>query len=149
MVCPVVALPNPNAAAIIQLIRDLSTFDAIGRTASSATLKAYNRCVSKKAYDWMNRCSSFEEWNEATVNEHSTLVKIMLQWVVDRLPAITDNEIEAIFHDNPVCTVLIEPEDNLLKRLGYRSSGVRTERYAAAGIDMIYLSEDPTQRRWR
>jgi hypothetical protein len=134
---------NSNGEAIIQLMRDLSNFDAIGRTATSKTLKRYNRCVSQKAYDWISHCSSFDQWHEATTNEHSAPINIMLKWIIERSPSITDEEIEQIFHDNPVCTVLKDPENDLLRKLGYHSSGTRRARYAAAGIEIIYLSKDP------
>ena len=146
--------PTSDPEDVDQLMRDCSNFDAIGslangRTITSMTLKQYNRCVSERAHRYMTECSSFEQWDKATTNEHSTPVGVMRLWITERLHSITDEEIRVYFCDNPVCTILIDPEDNLLRSLGYHTRGTKDIRYTAAGIKMVRLANEPVlwQRR--
>jgi len=133
---------QPLTDTVNQLMRDLSNFDAIGRTASSPDLKAHNRWVSQKAYDLIKKCATFEQWNQSVINEHSTPVKVMLKWLIDH-PLMTDIEIMQFFHESPVCSITYEEDNNLPK-----SSGTHPERYRAAGIVMIKLDQDPIEF-WR
>jgi len=94
-----------------QPMRDCSNFDemgdvANGRTVDSKTLKQHNVLVSKAAHEFMSQCSSFEQWHEATINEHSTPINVMREWIKNGLRSVTVEEIIKYFHDNPVCTIL-------------------------------------------
>jgi hypothetical protein len=137
--------PDSDPAVIIQLMRDLSNFAAMGQSGDSYALKMHNTCVSKKALDLMDRCASFGQWHQQTTNEHSTPISVLLKQIVDRLRAITDEEIKQLFRDNPVCTVTKE-EDAKLRELGYHSSGTRQVRYEAAGIAIIESPIKPHMR---
>ncbi len=66
---------NSDPDVVDQLLRDLSNFDAMSQPGNSYKLKMNNRCMSQKALDLMSRCSSFDQWNEQTTNEHSTPMK--------------------------------------------------------------------------
>jgi transcriptional regulator with XRE-family HTH domain len=141
---------------IDQLMRDCSNFDAIGdvangRTVDSKTLKQHNTLVSKGAHEFMSQCTSFEQWHEATINEHSTPINVMRDWIKQRLHSITDEEIMKYFRDNPVCSILKYPEDKLLREhpLGYHASGTIERRYPAAGIELVRLPKKPIYRKWR
>jgi hypothetical protein len=138
----------------IQLMRDCSNFDAMGDLASgrrvdSFTLKQHNALLSKGAREFMDQCSSFEQWHKATTNEHSTPINVMQEWIRERLYSITDEEIMSYFRENPVCTVLIYPEDKKLRDLGFHASGTIKDRYRHAGIELERLAQKPKDRRWR
>jgi hypothetical protein len=148
------ASPASDPDDVDQLMRDCSNFDAMGtvangRTIPSKTLKQYNRCVSERAHEFMSHCRSFEQWHDATTNEHSTPVNVMRESIKQRLHSVTDAEIKKYFHDNPVCTVLRDPEDKLLRHLDYHTRGTIDVRYPAAGIKLMCLPKEPVRWQWR
>jgi hypothetical protein len=125
-----------------QVVRDLSNFDAIGRPASSPEVKRYNRCLSQEAFNLMKKCSTFGQWNELVVNEHSTPVKVMLDWLIDHT-SMADDEILQLFKESPLCTITYEEDARLPK-----SSGWYPERYRAKGIVVTWIAFDPIDH-WR
>lgn len=135
------AIENPNRGALTQLMRDLSNFDSIGRTADSYTLKQYNRRISHNAYKAMDNYSS---WHDNTTNEHSTPVTVMLEWIKLRLTYVTNEQIKNYFNENPICTILSSENDNIPNH--YRSSGIYKVRYASAGIVIIESPKHPYLR---
>ena len=137
------SVPNPNPEAKIQLMRDISNFDVIGRWADSFTLKKYNLNLSQSAYDFRTKCYSFDDWNKATTNEHSTPRNVMMDWIFKQLDSITNDEIKRYVEANPVCTILWEENERIPSR--YRSSGTRDVRYPAAGIIIIKSPISPYQ----
>ena len=139
------SVQNPNKAAIIQLMRDISNFDVIGRTADLSTLKQYNPNLSQGAYDFRTKCYSFHDWDKATTNEHSTPIKVMLGWIFRERDSRTNDEIKRYVEANPVCTILWEENGRIPNH--YRSCGTREVRYPAAGI-IIIKSPIPPYQFW-
>ena len=138
------SVQNSNKGAIIQLMRDISNFDVIGRTADFSTLKKHNTNLSQRAYDFRTQCYSFDDWDKATTNEHSAPIKVMLRWIFER-DLRTNNEIKRYVEANPVCTILWEENGRIPNH--YRSSGTRDVRYPAAGI-IIIKSPIPPYQFW-
>lgn len=138
---------------LIQLIRDCSNFDAMGQLANdrrvtSWRLKEHNIVVSKRAFEFMDQCSAFKDWHEAATNEHSTPRNVMQEWLVQHFSTITDEEAMEYFRDNPVCSILKDPEEDLLRTKGWRQRGTIKERYQDVGIQLVCLLQKPMDRKW-
>lgn len=123
-------------------MRTLSNYATIGADGGSQKIKSQNKRISKASLELLRESNSLNNWYKSTINEHPIPLRETWLWLLAQYDRLNVSDVWLHFRRHRMVTITIG-EDGHLTKLGLRSACKNQQRYKAAGIEVICLSDTP------